>query len=92
MFYICTEEDFIKEILYDFAIMRFLQQLPFFNRQPPIGRGMGNGLLINGILCIVFGIAILAAPELLAYIVSTFLIIVGISLIAASKKIRGLFR
>ncbi len=57
-----------------------------------MGNGMGNGLLINGILCILFGIAILAAPELLAYIVATFLIIVGISLIAASQKIRGFFR
>jgi uncharacterized membrane protein HdeD (DUF308 family) len=57
-----------------------------------MGTGMGNGLLINGILCIVFGIAILAAPELLAYIVATLLIIVGFSLVAASKKIRGFFR
>ena len=57
-----------------------------------MGNGMGNGLLMNGILCLLFGIAILAAPELLSYIVATFLIVLGISLIAASKKIRGLFR
>ncbi|MDD3896794.1 MAG: DUF3096 domain-containing protein [Candidatus Peribacteraceae bacterium] len=72
--------------------MLFLQHFSSSRQRSPMGNGMGNGLLINGILCILFGIAILAAPELLAYIVATFLIIVGISLIAASKKIRGSFR
>ena len=61
--------------------------LPFGNR-PPIGK-FGPGLLFNGIICILFGIAILMAPELLAYIVATFLIIIGVSLLAMWWKVRG---
>ncbi|NLG07566.1 DUF3096 domain-containing protein [Candidatus Peribacteria bacterium] len=53
---------------------------------------MRTGLLFNGILCVLFGFAILVAPELLAYIVATFLIIVGISLIAAWWKVHNALR
>ena len=45
-------------------------------------------LILNGLLCMLFGLAILAAPELLAYIVATFLIVVGASLLAMGWKAR----
>ncbi|MFA6259816.1 MAG: DUF3096 domain-containing protein, partial [Candidatus Peribacteraceae bacterium] len=60
--------------------------------RPQFGSGMRTGLLFNGILCVLFGFAILVAPELLAYIVATFLIIVGISLIAAWWKVHNALR
>lgn len=51
-----------------------------------IGTGLRNGLLFNGLLCVFFGLAILAAPELLAYLVALLLIIVGVSLLTAWWK------
>ena len=60
-----------------------------FGHKPPMMGGVGPGLLFNGILCILFGIAILMAPELLAYIVATFLIIIGVSLLVMWWKVRG---
>jgi len=51
-----------------------------------IGTGLRNGLLFNGLLCVIFGLGILAAPELLAYIVAVFLIIAGVSLLTAWWK------
>jgi len=49
----------------------------------------GGGLLFNGLLCVLFGLAILAAPELLAYFVATILLIIGASLLSAWWKIRN---
>lgn len=37
----------------------------------------GGGLFFNGLLCVLFGIAILNAPELLAYFVAILLLILG---------------
>jgi len=54
--------------------------------------GVRSGLLLNGILCLLFGIAILAAPDLLAYIVATFLIVVGLSLLAAWWKLNNVLK
>jgi uncharacterized membrane protein HdeD (DUF308 family) len=54
----------------------------------PRGNQWGAGLLFNGILCVAFGLAVLAAPELLAYLVAVFLIILGSTLIAAGWKLR----
>ncbi|MDD5026108.1 MAG: DUF3096 domain-containing protein [Candidatus Peribacteraceae bacterium] len=51
-----------------------------------IGSGIRNGLLFNGLLCVVFGLGILAAPELLAYLVAVFLIVVGVGLLTAWWK------
>ena len=48
----------------------------------------GPSLIVNGLLCILFGLAILAAPELLAYIVAAFLLFVGTSLLIAGWKMR----
>lgn len=56
--------------------------------RPPFGSGFGAGLLLNGILCVGFGMAILIEPDLLAHIVATFLLIVGISMILGWWKLR----
>jgi len=40
-----------------------------------------SSLLLLGIVCVLFGIAIIEAPELLAYIVATFFIVTGVSLL-----------
>jgi uncharacterized membrane protein HdeD (DUF308 family) len=42
---------------------------------------LGRSLLSMGILSLAFGIAILIAPDLLAYLVATFFVVVGVSLI-----------
>ena len=59
-----------------------------FGRQPPPMVHLSGGLLLNGILCIIFGLAILAAPDLLAFIVAIFLIIIGLSLLGAWYKVK----
>lgn len=45
-----------------------------------------SSLLLVSVLCILFGIAIIEAPELLAYIVAAFFIITGVSLFATWWK------
>ncbi len=54
------------------------------NRPPQFG----NGLLFNGLLCVFFALAILAAPELLAYFVAVILLVIGTSMLSAWWKIR----
>ncbi|MBU0766408.1 DUF3096 domain-containing protein [Patescibacteria group bacterium] len=49
---------------------------------------LSGGLLLNGILCVLFGLAIFAAPDLLAFIVAIFLIVIGVSLLTAWWKVR----
>lgn len=43
----------------------------------------GNAFLFNGLLCVFFGLAILVAPELLAYFVATILLTIGSSILTA---------
>jgi len=50
----------------------------------------GGGFLFNGLLCVIFGLAILAAPELLAYFVATILLIIGVSMLTTWWKIRNM--
>jgi uncharacterized membrane protein HdeD (DUF308 family) len=50
------------------------------DRPPP---ALGGGLLFNGLISILFGIAVLAAPELLAYLVAVLLIVFGASMLTA---------
>lgn len=57
----------------------------FGGSRPP---QFGNALLFNGLLCVFFGLAILAAPELLAYFVATILLIIGTSLLTSWWKMR----
>ena len=48
----------------------------------------GGTLLFVGLLCVFFGLAILAAPELLAYFVASILLIIGASSISAWWKLQ----
>jgi uncharacterized membrane protein HdeD (DUF308 family) len=50
--------------------------------------GWGTGFLLNGAISVLFGFMILAAPELLAYIVAVFFILMGITLMMTGWKIR----
>jgi uncharacterized membrane protein HdeD (DUF308 family) len=52
------------------------------------GSVMGSGLFLLGFLSLLFGLAILAAPELLAYIVASFFIVTGISCLSAWWRLR----
>lgn len=55
------------------------------------GRGKSaaqSGMLVMGLLSLVFGLAIIAAPELLAYIVASFFIVTGISILSAWWSLR----
>ena len=49
----------------------------------------GSSLLVTSLLCLLFGSAILAAPELLAYIVATFLILAGVILFMFWWRVRA---
>ncbi|MBU0458123.1 hypothetical protein KJ652_02880 [Patescibacteria group bacterium] len=60
------------------------------NHPPPIN--FGGGLLFNGLLFVFFGLAILQAPELLAYLIAILLIIFGASLLTAWWKVRHIGR
>lgn len=48
----------------------------------------GSSLLANGILCVLFGMLILANPDLIAYIVALFFIIAGATLILMWWRLR----
>jgi len=58
-------------------------------RQPYEKRpsGIRSWLLLLGIICVLFGLAIIEAPELLAYIVATFFIMTGVSLLLTWWKL-----
>mgnify|MGYP003393342829 CR=1 FL=1 len=49
----------------------------------------GTSLLFTSLLCLLFGGAILAAPELLAYIVATFLLLAGVILFMFWWRVRS---
>jgi uncharacterized membrane protein HdeD (DUF308 family) len=53
-----------------------------------LGGGLGSSMITGGILLILFGLAILAAPELLAYIVATVLVLSGVSALFAGMTMR----
>lgn len=56
--------------------------------QPFTSPAWGSSLLLNGLLCVLLGVSILAAPELLAYIVAFFLLFLGVSLLLLGWKMR----
>lgn len=62
----------------------------FGNKQPYEGNGttFSGGLMLYGTICLVFGIAILLAPQLLAFIVATLLIFVGLTMLTTGWRIR----
>lgn len=51
---------------------------------------MASGLLSAGLLSLVFGLLIIAAPELLAYIVASFFVVSGVGMLAAWWRLRRL--
>lgn len=56
-----------------------------------VSRGRGgvrSGLLSTGLLSLFFGLAIIAAPELLAYIVASFFVVMGVSLLLTWWNLR----
>ncbi|HVW66643.1 MAG TPA: DUF3096 domain-containing protein [Candidatus Peribacteraceae bacterium] len=65
----------------------------FFFRRPQGlsttgSRIIGTSFLSGGILALAFGIAILIAPDLLAYLVAIFFIVMGLSLIGTWWNLR----
>ncbi len=54
-----------------------------FHRKPEseLHRTARSGMLSFGLLSLLFGIAIYAAPELLAYLVGGFFILIGVSVL-----------
>jgi len=64
----------------------FKHSLSYVTQQQ--ARSAGSGLLFNGMLCILFALAILANPDLLAFLVAVFLMIVGVSLLTTWWKVR----
>ena len=58
------------------------------NSSFPPGSSWGSSLIVYGLFFVLFGMSILMAPELLAYIVATFLLLIGVSLVAAGWKMR----
>jgi len=56
-----------------------------------VSRGRGSvqsGLLSTGLLSLLVGLAIIAAPELLAYIVASFFVVTGITLLLTWWNLR----
>jgi uncharacterized membrane protein YqjE len=49
---------------------------------------VGSSMIVQGSLCVLFALAIIAAPELLAYIVAAFFLLFGLGLIATGWKLR----
>lgn len=49
---------------------------------------IGAFLLLPGSLSILFGLAVIAAPELLAYLVAGFFIFIGVSMIGTWWNLR----
>lgn len=52
-------------------------------------RSAGSGLLFNGLLCVLFSLAIFANPDLLAFLVAVLLMIIGVSLLSTWWKVRN---
>ncbi len=55
----------------------FRSPSPYGNKSP-----FGSMFLSAGVLSLAFGLAILIAPDLLAYLVATFFIVMGVSLLS----------
>jgi|TARA_B100002003_G_C14018155_1_gene491091 hypothetical protein len=64
----------------------FKNPLAFVSQQQV--RSAGSGLLFNGLLCVLFSIAIFTNPDLLAFLAATFLMIIGVSLLTTWWKVR----
>jgi uncharacterized membrane protein HdeD (DUF308 family) len=49
---------------------------------------MGKTFLTGGLIALLFGIAILIQPDLIAYLVATFFIVIGLSLLGTWWRLR----
>ena len=49
---------------------------------------LSSSLLITGLLALLFGIAILIQPDLIAYLVATFFIVIGLSLLGTWWRLK----
>ena len=67
-----------------FSFLKFRHAPSVYDNRP-----FGSSLLVTSLLCLLFGSAILVAPELLAYIVATFLILVGVVLFMFWWRVRS---
>lgn len=56
------------------------------------GTPFGSSLLLLSLLSIFFGLAILSAPELLAYLVAGFFIFIGVWMLGMWWRIRRLIK
>jgi hypothetical protein len=68
-------------------------QFLFSQRSQPYAKGpapFSGSLLTLGLLSILFGLAIVSAPELLAYIVAGFFLFAGVWMLGLWWKIRRL--
>ncbi len=83
MLLFCNEE--LLEICYT-------QHMSFFFRRSSDlvrpGSIFGSSLLSAAIVCLAFGIAILINPDLIAYLVAFFFILVGLSLLGTWWNMR----
>lgn len=63
----------------------------FQHRRPPYlpgGSPFGSSLLCSSLFCLLFGLAILAAPDLLAHLVAGFLLLLGLTLFLLWWRLR----
>ncbi|PIR49470.1 hypothetical protein COU79_04725 [Candidatus Peregrinibacteria bacterium CG10_big_fil_rev_8_21_14_0_10_54_7] len=65
----------------------FRRSIAYVSQQQ--ARSAGSGLLFNGLLCVLFSVAIFTNPDLLAFLVATFLLIIGVSLLTTWWKMRN---
>jgi hypothetical protein len=74
----------------EWRILRAMYHSPErrYGQESPLRR-FGSGMLLFGSMSVLFGLAILAAPDLLAYLVASFFIAVGASLLLAWYRIRS---
>lgn len=67
-------------------MFNLFRKLHYVNQQQ--ARSAGSGLLFNGIIFVLFSLAIFNDPAIVAYLVAVLLMIVGISMLTAWWKIR----
>ncbi len=52
------------------------------------GAALGSGMLSLGLLSLLFGLLVFLAPELLAYLVASFFVILGASMVSMWWRMR----
>jgi uncharacterized membrane protein HdeD (DUF308 family) len=67
--------------------------MSYFSKNSYVSKGgpssmMGKTFLTGGLIALLFGIAILIQPDLIAYLVATFFIVIGLSLLGTWWRLR----